>query len=91
MPQLQSSRKVRMTTYFPGTRPDPAGLWPEANGLQSLRFGIWASCGALSFGSFGGNSGANFLGVAKFPGNLIAVTKRSNVRSVFRSEKAEDF
>ena len=80
-----------MATDFPGTSPDPAGLWPEANGPQSLRFGIWASLGALSFGSSGENSGANFLGIAKFPGNLIAVTKRSNVRSVFRSEKAEDF
>ena len=91
MPQLQSSWKVRRTTYFPGTRPDPAGQRPEANGLQSLRFGIAASCGALSFGSFGGNSGANFRGIAKFPGNLLDVTKRANVRSAFRSEKAEDF
>lgn len=66
-PRHQLSWKVRVATDFPGTAPDPAGLWPTASGLQSFRLGIWASFGALSFRAFLRKFGPSFRGIAKSP------------------------
>ena len=86
-PRLQSSRKVRMTNGFPGTSPDPAGLWPRANGLQS---GIWASVGdlgfirALFFRAFWREFGRKFRGNREIPGDFVRRDK-PNSRFVLES------